>query len=126
MSNFDWRSMSKLTSVGNGIQYLRLEGDSTWTLSDKDQTYIFSKVDIAYDVSMLDAKLHPISGIDRDAMVTSLEDAAESYQKFLNEYGRQPNWKSTTEIKDARRGLKRMKKEITRLRGMEFSGGDHK
>lgn len=120
MDNFAPKRMSKMTSVGNGIQYLRLEGDNTWTVLDKDQTYIFSNVDIDYDVSMLDAKLYPINGIDRDAMVTSLEDAAERYQKFLNEYGRRPNWKSTTEVKDARRGLKRMKKELTRLRGLEF------
>ncbi len=120
MDNFDWRKMSKMTSVGNGTQYLRLEGN-TWIVTDKEQTYIFNNVDIDYDVSMLDAKLYPISGIDRNAMIASLEDGIEKYQKFLNEYGSRPNWKSTTEVKDARRGLKRKKKEILRLREMEFS-----
>lgn len=124
MDNFDWRTMSKMTSAA-GVEYLRLEENGFWTASDREQTCVLNNTCLGYAVAMIDAKLYPINCVDRDAMIVSLQAWIRRCQKFLDEYGNRPNWKSSTEVKDARRGIRRMEKEITRLKGMEFSGEDH-
>lgn len=120
MDNFDPKRMSKMTSAANGTEYLRLEGNGYWTASDREQICVLNNVSLGYAVAMTDAKLHPISGVDRDAMIVSLQEWIGQTQKFLDDYSSRPAWKSSTEVKDARRGLKRTEKEIARLRGLEF------
>ena len=126
MDNFDPKKLSKMTSAANGVEYLRLEGNGYWTASDKEQICVLNNVSLGYAVAMTDAKLHPINGADRDAMIVSLQEWIAETQKFLDKYGDRPAWKSSVEVKDARRGLRRTEKEIARLRGMDFAGGDHK
>lgn len=119
MDNFNWRTMSKMTSTA-GVEYLRLEENGSWTSSDREQTCVLNNTCLGYAVAMLDAKLSPISGTDRDAMIVSLQEWTERCQDFLNEYGNRPAWKSSVEVKDARRGIKRMEREIARLGKLEF------
>lgn len=38
----------------------------------------------------------------------------------MAEYGDRPAWKSSVEIKDARKGIRRMRKEIDRLKDLEL------
>jgi len=120
MDHFDWHTMSKMTSTA-GVEYLRLEENGTWTASDKEQICVLMNTSLGYAVAMVDAKLHPINSADRDAMIVSLEEWIGMTQKFLDEYGNRPAWKSSIEVKDGRRGIRRTEKEISRLRGMEFS-----
>jgi len=127
MDNFDPKKFSKITyPLGvNETVYLWLAGNGKWMSSDKEQLCVFHNFQPAGDVAVLNAKLHPINSTDRDAMIVSLEEEIKGYQRFLDEYGRRPAWKASTEVKDARRGIKRMEKEITHLGEKEFSGGDH-
>lgn len=124
MDSFNWRTMSKMTSTA-GVEYLRLEENGSWTASDREQACVLNNTSLGYAVAMVDAKLYPINSTDRDAMIVSLEEWTVRCQEFLDEYGSRPNWKSTVEVKDARRGIRRMEKEITRLMGLQFPGGDH-
>ena len=119
MDSFNWRTMSKMTSTA-GVEYLRLEEDGTWTASDREQTCVLNNICLDYAVAMLDAKLSPINGTDRDAMIVSLEEWIVRCRGFLAEYGNRPAWRSSTEVKDARRGIKRMEREIARLGKLEF------
>ena len=126
MDNFDPKRLSKLTYPPgiNETEYLWFVGNGKWMASNKDQTCTSSNHHPANAIAVLNAKFHPINSANRDAMIASLEEEIVMCQKFLNEYGNWPAWKSSTEVKDARRGIKRMEQEITRLREWEFSEGD--
>lgn len=125
MDNFDPKRMSKITyPCGvNETEYLRLVEDGKWIASDKEQICVLYNYDLAKSVAALNAQLHPINSTDRDAMIVSLKKEIELCQEFLNKYVSWPAWKSSIEVKDARRGIKHMEKEIARLKKMDFTGG---
>lgn len=51
-------------------------------------------------------------------MILSLQNRLQYNSIFLEKYGAYPQWKS--DVKDARKGIARLEKEIERLNGMQF------
>jgi hypothetical protein len=120
MDNFDWRTMSTLTFPAsiNPTEYLRYEANGTWTATNKDQTCVDTNSNPAYAVAVLKAKMHPINDEDRGHMIASLHKWIQQCQAFIDKCGPFRQWKA--DVKDARKGIDRMRKEIERLQKLEL------
>lgn len=121
MPDFDYRTLSKIVFPnGDETQYLQY-ADGRWTASNRDQTCVLTNTCLGYAVASLNAKLRPASGADRDHMIASLREWIRHNEDFLEEYGSLPQWES--KVKDARKGISRLEKEILRLESIVFSEG---
>ena len=120
MTDFNWRKMSKLTFPAgvNETQYLYYEAEGKWTASDKERLCVMPNSDPAGSVAVLNAKMHPVNNEDRGHMIESLEASKQHFEKFFEEYGAYPQWKS--EAKNARKCITRLEKEINRLRELSL------